>query len=85
MCIRDREHTTSVNKPRTYNLIDIKDAKEVKPKDYTKSISTKEFEFIKKVKHEDGVEDCYNQQAVKVKVKKGLGLRSKYLSLIHIF
>lgn len=73
-----KEHTTSVNKPRTYNLIDIKDAKEVKPKDYTKSISTKEFEFIKKVKHEDGVEDCYNQQAVKVKVKKGLGLRSKY-------
>ena len=73
-----KEHNDYVPKPKTYNLIDIKDAKEVKPKDYTKSISTKEFQFIKKVKHEDGVENCYEQPSVKVKVKKGVGLRSKY-------
>lgn len=85
------QHTTTLGqRPRTYNLIDIKDAKEVKQKDYTKSISTNEFQFIKKVKHEDGVENSYNQQSTgnannpanpvspKVKVKKGVGLRSKY-------
>ena len=34
---------TKVNKGCTYNLLDIKEAVEIKPQDYSKSINTKEF------------------------------------------
>ena len=65
-------------KSRSYNLLDIKDAKEIKPENYTKSISTQEFQFINRVKHDSGVEDNYKQPVSSHKVKKGIGLRSKY-------
>ena len=35
-------------KNRTYNLLDIKEAVEIKPSDYSKSINTKEFQFVQK-------------------------------------
>ena len=37
---------TKVNKARTYNLLDIKEAVEIKPQDYSKAINTKEFQFV---------------------------------------
>ena len=36
------------NKSRTYNLLDIKEAVEIKPQDYSKAINTKEFQFVQK-------------------------------------
>ena len=37
-----------MNKARTYNLLDIKEAVEIKPQDYSKAINTKEFQFVQK-------------------------------------
>ena len=37
---------TKMNKARTYNLLDIKEAVEIKPQDYSKAINTKEFQFV---------------------------------------
>ena len=37
-----------VNKARTINLLDIKEAVEIKPQDYSKAINTKEFQFVQK-------------------------------------
>ena len=36
------------DKTRTYNLLDIKEAVEIKPQDYSKAINTKEFQFVQK-------------------------------------
>ena len=37
-------------KSRTYNLLDIKEAVQIKPSDYSKTINTKEFQFVQKPK-----------------------------------
>ena len=81
---------TKVNKARTYNLLDIKEAVEIKPQDYSKAINTKEFQFVQKPR--DGVANYEGQRScpgggkasphytsdTSTKQKKGKGLRSKY-------
>ena len=86
---------TKVNKARTYNLtynlLDIKEAVEIKPQDYSKAINTKEFQFVQKPR--DGTQNWEVGGAklpreatlpkapsdrVAPKQKKGKGLRSKY-------
>ena len=61
------------DKNRTYNLLDIKEAVQIKPQDYSKTINTKEFQFVQKPK--DGMA---NYTSEVTKQKKGKGLRSKY-------
>ena len=67
-------------KSRTYNLLDIKEAVEIKPSDYSKTINTKEFQFVQKPR--DGTANYTARDAtgdqVSPKHKKGKGLRSKY-------
>ena len=60
-------------KNRTYNLLDIKEAVEIKPSDYSKTINTKEFQFVQKPR--DGTA---NYTAEPTRKKHGKGLRSKY-------
>ena len=68
---------TKVNKARTYNLLDIKEAVEIKPQDYSKVINTKEFQFVQKPK--DGTQNWEApSDTVPPKQKKGKGLRSRY-------
>ena len=82
---------SKVNKGRTYNLLDIKEAVEIKPQDYSKAINTKEFQFVQKPR--DGTQNWEVGGAklpreatlpkapsdrVAPKQKKGKGLRSKY-------
>ena len=76
---------TKVNKARTYNLLDIKEAVEIKPQDYSKAINTKEFQFVQKPR--DGVAGYYPAGVTKPPhasppsstARKGKrGLRSKY-------
>ena len=62
------------DKSRTYNLLDIKEAVEIKPQDYSKAINTKEFQFVQKPR--DGTQN-YTSEVTKPS-KKGKGLRSKY-------
>ena len=62
------------DKSRTYNLLDIKEAVEIKPQDYSKSINTKEFQFVQKPR--DGMANYTPPEPTKH--KKGKGLRSKY-------
>ena len=57
-----------------YNLLDIKEAVEIKPQDYSKSINTKEFQFVQKSR--DGTQNYTSDNSTKQ--KKGKGLRSKY-------
>ena len=70
---------TKVNKGRTYNLLDIKEAVEIKPQDYSKAINTKEFQFVQKPKPghnvEQPIESNVSPQSKKGKSK---GLRSRY-------
>ena len=61
-------------KDKTYNLLDIKEAVEIKPSDYSKSINTKEFQFVQKPR--DGTANYTTPEPPKH--KKGKGLRSKY-------
>ena len=63
----------ATSRDKTYNLLDIKEAVEIKPSDYSKSINTKEFQFVQKPR--DGTAN-YTTEAPKH--KKGKGLRSKY-------
>ena len=62
------------DKSRMYNLLDIKEAVQIKPQDYSKSINTKEFQFVQKPK--DGTQNYTSDNSTKQ--KKGKGLRSKY-------
>ena len=79
------------DKTRTYNLLDIKEAVEIKPQDYSKAINTKEFQFVQKPR--DGTQNWELGGAklpreatlpkapsdrVAPKQKKGKGLRSRY-------
>ena len=57
-----------------YNLLDIKEAVEIKPQDYSKAINTKEFQFVQKPR--DGTQNYSSDNSTKH--KKGKGLRSKY-------
>ena len=57
-----------------YNLLDIKEAVQIKPQDYSKSINTKEFQFVQKPR--DGTQNYTSDNSIKQ--KKGKGLRSKY-------
>ena len=76
---------TKVNKGRTYNLLDIKEAVQIKPQDYSKAINTKEFQFVQKPR--DGTQNWevgggkasshYTSEVTKPS-KKGKGLRSRY-------
>lgn len=67
------KNTNNPKAPKTYNLLDIKDAKEIKPKEYNQSISTNEFNFINKhPTNSIQVENNYD------KPKSKRGLRSKY-------
>ena len=59
---------------RTYNLLDIMEAVQIKPQDYSKSINTKEFQFVQKSR--DGTQNYTSDNSTKQ--KKGKGLRSKY-------
>ena len=63
------------DKSRTYNLLDIKEAVEIKPQDYSKAINTKEFQFVQKPR--DGTQNYTSDNSTKPS-KKGKGLRSKY-------
>ena len=80
---------TKVNKARTYNLLDIKEAVEIKPQDYSKAINTKEFQFVQKPR--DGTQNYTSDTSTKqkkgmaglcpagtTKSSRGKGLRSKY-------
>ena len=62
-------------KSRTYNLLDIKEAVEIKPSDYSKSINTKEFQFVHKPTDGTG---SYGSPTPTKGTCKGKGLRSKY-------
>ena len=74
---RQKTTQTKVNKARTYNLLDIKEAVEIKPQDYSKSINTKEFQFVQKPK--DGIANYTSEDTNSRQGKKGKrGLRSKY-------
>ena len=57
-----------------YNLLDIKKVVQIKPQDYSKSINTKEFQFVQKPR--DGTQNYTSDNSTKQ--KKGKGLRSKY-------
>ena len=62
-------------KDKTYNLLDIKEAVEIKPSDYSKSINTKEFQFVQKPRDGTG---SYGAAPEAPKRKHGKGLRTKY-------
>lgn len=74
--------TTTTQKSKTYRVVDVKDAVEVKPKDYTQEINTKEFNFIQAPRH-TGVRDSYgiaptDGTANYIAPQSKKGLRSKY-------
>lgn len=71
---RSEDKRNKRDKSRTYNLLDIKEAVEIKPQDYSKAINTKEFQFVQKPR--DGVANYTSDTSTKQ--KKGKGLRSKY-------
>ena len=62
------------DKSRTYNLLDIKEAVQIKPQDYSKAINTKEFQFVQKPK--DGMANYVSPPSSTAKKGKR-GLRSK--------
>ena len=62
------------DKNRMYNLLDIKEAVQIKPSDYSKTINTKEFQFVQKPK--DGMANYDKPSSTARKGKRGL--RSKY-------
>ena len=64
----------SQGKDKTYNLLDIKEAVEIKPSDYSKSINTKEFQFVQKPR--DGTANYTLPEPTRK--KHGKGLRTKY-------
>ena len=62
----------------TYILLDIKEAVQIKPQDYSKTINTKEFQFVQKPR--DGmayVEQPMHSVGSNVRQSKKKGLRSK--------
>ena len=63
------------DKSRTYNLLDIKEAVQIKPSDYSKTINTKEFQFVQKPK--DGMVN-YDEPPSSIARKGKRGLHSKY-------
>ena len=69
--INKEGNTSSKKEGRSYRVVDVKDAVEVKPKEYTQEINTKEFNFIQKPS--DGTA---NYTTPVRQSKKGL--RSKY-------
>ena len=69
--INKEGNTSSKKEGRSYRVVDAKDAIEVKPKEYTQEINTKEFNFIQKPS--DGTANY----ATPVRQSKR-GLRSKY-------
>ena len=74
---RSEDKRNKRDKSRTYNLLDIKEAVEIKPQDYSKAINTKEFQFVQKPR--DGTQNWEApSDRVAPKQKKGKGLRSKY-------
>ena len=65
---------------RSYRVVDVKDAVEVKPKEYTQEINTKEFNFIQAPRH-TGARDSYapsDGTANYTTPQSKKGLRSKY-------
>ena len=62
-------------KDKTYNLLDIKEAVEIKLSDYSKTINTKEFQFVQKPRDGTG---SYGAAPEPPKRKHGKGLRTKY-------
>ena len=65
------------DKNRTYNLLDIKEAAQIKPSDYSKTINTKEFQFIQKPK--DGMANWEGSTGTTGTTgKKGRELHAKY-------
>ena len=87
---RSEDKRNKRDKSRTYNLLDIKEAVEIKPQDYSKAINTKEFQFVQKprdgTQNYEGQRSCpgggkasphYTSEVTKPS-KKGKGLRSKY-------
>ena len=64
------------DKSRTYNLLDLKEAVQIKPSDCSKAINTKEFKFVQKPR--DGAQNYYSPPLEPTKHKKGKRLRSKY-------
>ena len=62
------------DKSRTYNLLDLKEAVQIKPSDCSKAINTKEFKFVQKPR--DGVQNWETLgDRVTPKQKKGKELR----------
>ena len=78
LCKKERAE----RKDKTYNLLDIKEAVEIKPSDYSKTINTKEFQFVQKPR--DGTANYTARERLAehttppVKSRKGKGLRTKY-------
>ena len=56
------------DKSRTYNLLDLKEAIQIKPSDCSKAINTKDFQFVQKPR--DGIQN-WNASASTTKQKKG--------------
>ena len=63
------------DKSRTYNLLDIKEAVQIKPQDYSKTINTKEFQFVQKPK--DGMANYASLPSFTARKGKR-GIRSKF-------
>lgn len=66
-------NTSAKKEGKRYRVVDVKDAVEVKPKEYTQEINTKEFNFIQKPS--DGTANYVTPAPVRQSKK---GLRSKY-------
>ena len=64
-------NTSAKKEGKRYRVVDVKDAVEVKPKEYTQEINTKEFNFIQKP-----TDGTANYTTPVRQSKKGL--RSKY-------
>ena len=75
---RSEDKRNKRDKSRTYNLLDIKEAVEIKPQDYSKAINTKEFQFVQKPRDGWANVDQPIDSNVRQSKKKGKGLRSKY-------
>ena len=88
---RSEDKRNKRDKSRTYNLLDIKEAVEIKPQDYSKAINTKEFQFVQKPRDgmagyhstvdqpiDSNVRQIGRKQSSPQSKKGKRGLRSKY-------
>ena len=69
---------TNDSKARTYNLLDIKEAVQIKPSDYSKTINTKKFQFVQKPRDKVKNYTSGSPSEPSIKHKKGNWLPSKY-------